>query len=180
MCWLSGIEAKSTPARSRARQLIGVLEGIGSTSCAPESIDNIQWRSIHEKLCQSLHLLLARLACAPFPSVNQCGCNTHFRCEMAGCEIPPNPHGTNPVADRFYTQRQAFTMGQQPLFLLKFDRNGATCNTQQCYSPRWAGRGEICAASGEATGEASWQRRARCMRSNWVKAVLNCRRRRVS
>jgi hypothetical protein len=56
---------------------------------------------------------------------------THFRSQMTGREMYLNPVGTNPVANRFYAQRQLFMMGQEPLFLLKFDRNRTECNTRE-------------------------------------------------
>ena len=65
---------------------------------------------------------------------------------VAGCEIFLMAFDLNPVADCLYALRQRVSMVLSSCFLTEFDGNLPLCNTQQSYSPRLAGRGEISAA----------------------------------
>jgi len=63
------------------------------------------------------------------------------------CEVFLQPFDFEPIACRFYIQFQrfsAFLIGQINWVIYA---NLPLCNTQQGYSPRWAGRGSKRAAS---------------------------------
>ena len=75
----------------------------------------------------------------PSSHEHQSRCNTHFRGQVAGCQVFLVPFDLNEVAKRLYARWQWFMLFLFSLFLGVFDANSPLCNTQQGYSPPGGG-----------------------------------------